>query len=792
MQRGSMGTVPDPQGSARTSVDDITEEKGCLIDPHSKEQQHKLEKNANGVPIPDSKLPPSGSCDLNCTSIEAPMSHQSCDLSKHDPEQAVTPCPSSPAEKELQTVTGAISACKPPQQHALEELVLACDTTMVPLTDSQARPHTAMPNQQSNKPHPNSPPQADTSLANTFRTAINVSVDTSPQQEESTHQDNEPHKSVSQSNVLQVGQAEKSSGKDTSTPESQQSAKSLGDCELNAPPTVSQLTGNCNTNLQKGPKDETDGLSSHISSISQETSPQLRTSDTQLSQHAPQETPEPDLQTDSKYKNMGTMTHSCSSHDAEVQAVAHVESKSVSTSPSILATYLRENQFQLRENQFQLKDRDDKVCIIYRGNPRPGLPQHGNAFPMPLHKDMSLNPVITPKVRFRATAMEVLNPAYLRLHGRPGMPSDASCKIAPNLTKVTYQGKDISGYPTGMYKGESEAQAMNAARQSQGLPQHPLAAPTLHNMKPAYQINIEANNQNKPSQRPLEINAQPPQFMAGQDINKRPSHHLLSVAESNQLRGNRAKDYDQPAADGDEERKPFHFKITNEMGNTQAIITTDIIKPKKEDKPAFLNFDGDLTSNIGATGGQVEEFLQVFIKKEQDKLQEENEQAKRSNNLSLQSRSASEFSHTSSPHTPRLKKAREEKKEQRLAGSATPEQGKLHLGKKQAAAKIEEKAKETKSVKDVVWDEQGMTWEVYGASMDPEALGIAIQNHLTRQIREHEKMIRAQMKQNRKSVSSDTSSKKLKGRQNNMFQSLFQNFRRPNCCVHPPSSAVLD
>lgn len=101
--------------------------------------------------------------------------------------------------------------------------------------------------------------------------------------------------------------------------------------------------------------------------------------------------------------------------------------------------------------------------------------------------------------------------------------------------------------------------------------------------------------------------------------------------------------------------------------------------------------------------------------------------------------------------------------------------------------------KQSKHVRDVVWDEQGMTWEVYGASLDPESLGIAIQNHLQRQIREHEKLIRSQNSQNRKSISSDTSSnKKLKGRQHNIFQSMLQNFRRPNCCVRPAPSSVLD
>jgi len=96
-------------------------------------------------------------------------------------------------------------------------------------------------------------------------------------------------------------------------------------------------------------------------------------------------------------------------------------------------------------------------------------------------------------------------------------------------------------------------------------------------------------------------------------------------------------------------------------------------------------------------------------------------------------------------------------------------------------------------VRDVRWDAEGMTWEVYGASLDPESLGIAIQNHLQRQIREHEKLIKAQSSQTRRSISSDTSSnKKLKGRQHRVLQSMLQNFRRPNCCVRPAPSSVLD
>ncbi|KAM9477744.1 uncharacterized protein gprin3b [Clarias gariepinus] len=108
--------------------------------------------------------------------------------------------------------------------------------------------------------------------------------------------------------------------------------------------------------------------------------------------------------------------------------------------------------------------------------------------------------------------------------------------------------------------------------------------------------------------------------------------------------------------------------------------------------------------------------------------------------------------------------------------------------------KQDEKAAKSmkKSVHDVVWDDQGMTWEVYGASLDPESLGFAIQSHLQCKIKEHEKKIIAQTAL-RKSLSSDSPlGRKNKRRQANVFRSMLQNVRRPNCCVRPPPSAVLE
>ncbi|XP_060043795.1 G protein-regulated inducer of neurite outgrowth 3 isoform X2 [Erinaceus europaeus] len=132
-------------------------------------------------------------------------------------------------------------------------------------------------------------------------------------------------------------------------------------------------------------------------------------------------------------------------------------------------------------------------------------------------------------------------------------------------------------------------------------------------------------------------------------------------------------------------------------------------------------------------------------------------------------------------------------KEQRLNVSAAAAQVGLTPGEKKKQSDPKLHLKQSKRVRDVVWDEQGMTWEVYGASLDPESLGVAIQNHLQRQIREHEKFIKAQSSQSRRSISSEASSnKKLKGRQHSVLQAMFQNFRRPNCCVRPAPSSVLD
>lgn len=98
---------------------------------------------------------------------------------------------------------------------------------------------------------------------------------------------------------------------------------------------------------------------------------------------------------------------------------------------------------------------------------------------------------------------------------------------------------------------------------------------------------------------------------------------------------------------------------------------------------------------------------------------------------------------------------------------------------------------ETDAFPKVAWDEQGMTWEVYGAAVDMESLGFAIQNHLQHKIHEHEQRIRHLRKSISLSEHSNGDGKKektKKKKKRNIFQTLFQ---RPTCCLKIESEALI-
>ncbi|XP_066881311.1 G protein-regulated inducer of neurite outgrowth 2 [Kogia breviceps] len=72
-------------------------------------------------------------------------------------------------------------------------------------------------------------------------------------------------------------------------------------------------------------------------------------------------------------------------------------------------------------------------------------------------------------------------------------------------------------------------------------------------------------------------------------------------------------------------------------------------------------------------------------------------------------------------------------------------------------------------VRDVRWDAEGMTWEVYGAAVDPEVLGLAIQKHLEMQF---EQLQRAPASEN--SLSAE-------GRRGPL-RAVMQSLQCPSCC----------
>lgn len=83
------------------------------------------------------------------------------------------------------------------------------------------------------------------------------------------------------------------------------------------------------------------------------------------------------------------------------------------------------------------------------------------------------------------------------------------------------------------------------------------------------------------------------------------------------------------------------------------------------------------------------------------------------------------------------------------------EQGKMVSTGPREPNQEEEDTHENGKPQDVAWDKQGMTWEVYGAMLDLECLGTAIQSHLESKIREQRRHISSL----RKSVCSNSSLK---------------------------------
>ncbi|NWU76695.1 GRIN3 protein, partial [Onychorhynchus coronatus] len=500
----------------------------------------------------------------------------------------------------------------------------------------------------------------------------------------------------------------------------------------------------------------------------------------------------------SKFKETGTMTVQPESssltqeavnrtwRDAEVQAVATVESKSASTSPSILAAFLKGNP---------PPEEKEELHIIYQGGM--GLSQAACTDSLSPQRKSPSSPGITSKSTVMAvTALAQTQPIKL-----PGIPSDMVSPVPADNAKpvvplspaaVTSQGTSVGN-----------AGMSGKACDGKDAAQLPVDVPVPPKPVPVEQLAGDSNNQT-PSQSGTDTDEPSNTSPNAAPGTKKKVQDLVGIAGSSPLALLSSTDGEvkQKEVAASSEQKPVQNKGA---GQGEAIPYQAVVKPKEENSMVLDPKGGMNVSSQSATV-HVKACLEDVGEKE-SRGQGDAGQSQTASSQNLQagltpklSGSSPGLAHPAAASAALQQQgfqARESRHELHTAAVPASAQALPNLGesKKQPTPAMEAKVqvKQSKHVRDVVWDEQGMTWEVYGASLDPESLGIAIQNHLQRQIREHEKLIRAQNSQTRKSISSDTSSnKKLKGRQHNMFQSMLQNFRRPNCCVRPAPSSVLD
>ncbi|XP_006867823.1 PREDICTED: G protein-regulated inducer of neurite outgrowth 3 [Chrysochloris asiatica] len=484
----------------------------------------------------------------------------------------------------------------------------------------------------------------------------------------------------------------------------------------------------------------------------------------------------------SRFKEASTMTNQAESEnkdvpnrtrqDAEVQAVASVENRAVSTSPSILTAFLKEIPASKHfEQQEQLR-----VICHGIGSGSHTLELSGS---MLAPQEAGQGCGIMPEVHIQEAAAG--SKALQRESKSISLPGQVLQTSPVNVASNNAQDTRSAGMTS---KREETTSKQISGTNSSSL-----------KVRPVDQISICSGSQDEISREMEKSEVKPSEFIVKtMNDQQTDTDHKLSNTCAPTHKADQFENLNPTEKGGTGKKKPASPQIVKQPESAG----TNPPDAKAEAKSPLLNSKSQESRVIGSTVNSTP----LSMKKNQESTLEENKQTKTATSLSLPSDSMGDSSPSSGKRTPsrsvkasprRGSRVSEFLKEQKLNVTAAAAQVGLTPGEKKKQLGADSKLKQSKRVRDVVWDEQGMTWEVYGASLDPESLGIAIQNHLQRQIREHEKLIKVQSDQTRRSISSDTSSnKKLKGRQHSVFQSMLQNFRRPNCCVRPAPSSVLD
>ncbi|NXK50222.1 GRIN3 protein, partial [Chauna torquata] len=772
-----MGTVPHPLGPAKLSLVAAPEEKDHLGDLPPAKHQPKVptaERASNGFTCTAPGSAATRACNLKCTSTQRCLV-----CGKEDASQQAVLLP----RLSSQTAEGHLAGVEP----VLVAAAAACSAGCIP--DMMPAPQSSQQFMQGGQAKASTLAQVEDSALKPQGAEDQPALEVFQYSSPGIPVRGNESCCTSQASLLQRGGKDR--GEEEADAAACQPASPLRDTATSPgrdPQVAVEAKSGTADPEQLCPADQTEAVQSSKASalhgISHESTYPIRDAEAEPGSSG--------LTQLSKFRETGTMTVQSGSssltqeeasrtwRDAEVQAVATVESKSASTSPSILATFLKGNP---------PPEEKEELHIIYQGSGGKSSSELIDSFPSQQKPQCSpgvmLKSTVVTAVAATAQSKPVGLPGVQPDMVSPGSADDAEPTLPFSPADVTSQGTPVDNAEgTGAASGSKDALAL------------PTDAAVLSKPMPAQQLAVSPSNQPSAQSAAGEVNAA---SAAGTD-NK--VQCLVHDAGSCQLPllCNMQSEAKQNEVLGRSEPKPVQCKGANKV----EAIPQSVVKPKEEnltvlDAKGGINASGEPVSRKGRSEEAGEN--------EQNRGQGEMRQAPLAGGQALQVGPKAAPSWNSGHVTP-LPEASATAQKQGL--QAKESRHKLHAAalpssaqalpnhgenKKQPTLAMEAKVqvKQSKHVRDVVWDEQGMTWEVYGASLDPESLGIAIQNHLQRQIREHEKLIRAQNSQNRKSISSDTSSnKKLKGRQHNIFQSMLQNFRHPNCCVRPAPSSVLD
>ncbi|NXR67459.1 GRIN3 protein, partial [Rhadina sibilatrix] len=793
-----MGTVPDPLRSAKLSLVSTSAEEEHLRDLQPAKPQPQApggERASNGFPCAPSSS--AGVCllDLNCAGADSTQRCEQCHTDDDSQQETSSPrLASTTAEGHPAAVKPA--ACSQPagiQAPAAPALAAAGALLVGQGPEMMPAPQSSRQFVQGSQAKTSSLTQIDDSALKPQGTddqpALEVLNYSSPGDSVGVNQ----FCHTSQANLLQRGEKDRLAEKNGSAV--YQSAlparQTEADPERDPQTSLEVKTGTADT-AQSDPPGKTELVqSSEAPTQSGHGSPHPV--------HNLDPTPgSPNPTQLSKFRETGTMTAQPESspftqeavsrtwRDAEVQAVATVESKSASTSPSIFAAFLKGNP---------PPEEKEELHIIYQGGM--GLNQVALTDSLSSQQKCPCSPGITSKSTVvAATASAQTQPVKL-----PRVPSDMASPVSADnvkpallcsLAAVTSQGTSVGN-----------VEMTSAARDVKDAAQLPKDAPVPPKPIPVEQLGVDSSNQT-PLQSGTGAAEPSPTSTDAVPVTQNNVQDLVPHAGSSQspLLCGKDSEVKQKEVLGNSDQEPVQSKGSSQG---QASPNQSVVKPKEENL-MVLDPKGGLNVSSQPAALHAKMCSQDAGEKE-SRGHRDSGQSQMAGGQNLQAGLTPELSVSSASLAPPVAasaapqqqglRARESRHDLHSAVIPASSQAVPNLGenKKHSTPAMEAKVqvKQSKHVRDVVWDEQGMTWEVYGASLDPESLGIAIQNHLQRQIREHEKLIRAQNSQTRKSISSDTSSnKKLKGRQHNVFQSMLQNFRRPNCCVRPAPSSVLD